>query len=83
MEKSWKQRKLDYYRFRYADTYERWKDLKVLDDRRVFCICYENITRSVNSLPEEPDNYVAVAMNHRLSEDCESMNSIMEVFKGR
>lgn len=80
---TWKEWKLFYMHQFFGKKYEEWKGRGYRDDRRVFCIMYDKIMEALNSLPEEPNLYVVVAVNNRMVEDFETMKSIKSVFKDR
>ena len=84
VEKSWKQIHLDYIHFKYRAKAEEWLKLEyVHDDRLVFCNVYRLMEEALNSLPEEPNNYVCVAMNRKMESDRQMLEEILDVFEGR
>lgn len=78
MEMTWKQHYLSYIAERYAKYLPRCEGQA--DGRRVYMNTYAQITRAVNSLPEEPDGYVKAAMWHAMAEDMEKMDGIIQAF---
>lgn len=82
MSKPWKQMWKDHLQQRYADAAERWKD-ETHDDRLVFVNVYRILQEALDSLPDEPHNFVACAVVSRMRESMETLDSIAEVFKGR
>lgn len=82
MDKSWKQMYKDHLRRHYGDAAERWKD-ETHDDRLVFVNCYRIMQEALDSLPDEPHNFVRVAVTRKIHETMETLDSIAEVFKGR
>ena len=79
---SWKQRHLYHLRTMYGKRAEEWKDVTT-DDRLVYCNIYRRMIEALNELPDEPHNYICVAMNHHMSEDRATLDSIKAVFEGR
>lgn len=82
MKESWKQRHLHHLKFFYGKLAEKWKDITT-DDRLVFVNTYRMMIDALESLPEEPVNYVCVAMNKKLRQDRKTLDSIAAVFQGR
>ena len=78
---SWKEMKLDNLRFFYGKLAAAWEGED--DDRGLFSNTYKMIIAAIESLPENPDNYVRCAMNHAISADTKTMNSIAARFTGR
>ena len=74
--KTWKSEKLDFLKFRYEKKAEEWKERH--DDRRLFSNTYYLIITAIETLPEEPNNYVCVAMNAMIKKDREILDSIMK-----
>ena len=52
----------------------------VADDRRVFINVYRQLYEAIDSLPDNPNNVVCVAMNHYISEEREMMDEILNRF---
>ena len=77
---TWKSLKLTVLRYSYAKEAERWANEE--DDRRLFHNTYNQIVRGVNSLPDEPDLYVRVAMDALIKKDCEMLGRIKTRFAG-
>lgn len=80
---TWKEFKLDYMHYFFAEKYDEWVNADVHDDRRVFTNMYRMIINALNQLPDEPDNYICVAMNKSMHEDIDVMKRIMRHFEGR
>ena len=76
--KNWKSVKLDCLKFLYEKKAEEWKECH--DDRRLFSNMYYQIITGVETLPENPNNYVRVAMNAMIQKNREELDSIMERF---
>lgn len=77
--KSWKDRKRDYFSFMYGDVAEDWKDEK--DDRKLFSNTYFMIMEAINSLDDDPNPYVKVAMNRMLEADKSMLDRILNFFR--
>lgn len=80
-EMTWKEQKLDYLKWLFEEKAVLWKNEH--DDRKLFSIMYFKIKEAVESLDDEPNLYVCVAMNNRISEDVATMEDIIEHFKNR
>ena len=80
---NWRDSRIFYLKFKYGKKYEEWKDQDLHDDRIVYCNIYRLQLEALESLPAEPLNYICVAMNHHMKEDRETLDSILENFKGR
>ena len=78
--KSWKRSKLSYLEFFYGSEYKSWKDLDTHDDRRLYCNTYEQIIDAINSLDDDPHNFVCVAMNKYIEEQENMMDRIIANF---
>ena len=81
MKKSWKERKLIVLRFHYEKLAAAWDNEG--DDRRLFCNLYKMIVHAVESLPDNPDNYVCCAMNNLIRDDRKTLDEIAARFAGR
>ena len=82
-EKTWRAIHVHYLKFFFEKLAEKWKDGGYTDDRIVYCNIYKHILDAIYSLPEEPHNFVCVAMNRYMDEDIEILKSIQERFKDR
>lgn len=76
--KTWKTLKMDYLKFKYEKQAEEWKDCH--DDRRLFSNAYYQIVEAIETLPEEPVPYIAVAMNNEIAKDREMLDRIAKRF---
>ena len=74
--KTWKSAKLEFLKYKYEKKAEEWKEYH--DDRRLFSNTYYQIITAIETLPEEPNNYVCVAMNNAIKEDREVLDRIMK-----
>lgn len=79
--KTWKQKKIEFVKHFYGDKVEAWKDEH--DDRRLYVNIYNMIIEALETLPEEPNNYICVAINREIAKDRETMDEIREHFKNR
>lgn len=77
--KSWKERERDYFSFMYGDLAEDWKD--EIDDRKLFSNTYFMIMEAINSLDDDPNPYVKVAMNRMLEADNCMLDRILYFFR--
>jgi len=75
---TWKTAKMEFLKFKYEKKAEEWKEY--LDDRRVYSNIYYQIIKAIETLPEEPNNYVCVAMNNEINKDREMLDRIMKKF---
>lgn len=80
-EMTWKEQKLDFIKFMFEEKAILWKDEH--DDRRLFSNVYFQMKEAIESLDDEPNLYVTVAMNNELGKDIEVMKRIREHFKDR
>lgn len=78
-EMTWKEQKLDYMKYFFEEKAILWKDEH--DDRRLYSNMYFQIKEAIESLEDEPNIYVCVAMNNEINKDKETMKSILEHFK--
>ena len=78
-EKTWKERQIDRFRWDYGFHAELFADEH--DDRRLLANIYNLIMEALQSLPDNPNNYVCCAMNHRFEEDKKIMDGILERYQ--
>lgn len=71
---TWKEHKLNYMQFMYGDKIAEYEHCK--DDRRVYFNIYNMIIEALNDLPDEPNKYICVAMNHKIDEDKKTLDRI-------
>ena len=76
---TWKTLKMDFLKFKYEKKAEEWKNCH--DDRRLFSNVYYQIIEAIETLPEEPVSYVAVAMNNEIQKDREMLDRIAKKFE--
>ena len=82
IEYTWKSLRLGFMAHRYGETAKRWKD-ETRDDRLVFVNMYNKMVRALETLPDEPDNYLCVAIDEKITRDWKTLDEIMTVFAGR
>lgn len=75
----WRDRKIDAIETLYGTWYDKY--IGEEDDRGLYCNIYKNIIHALKTLPEEPDNYVCVAMNKAINEDLATMQRIVIYFE--
>ena len=80
MEKTWKSRKTEYLTRVYGRHIEAFRGHD--DDRGIYCNTYGRMLAGIESLADEPDLYVRVAMNARIRQDTDSLDRILAVFEG-
>ena len=80
-EMTWKAHKLDYLKGiygRYVDEFDKYHD-----DRKLYCNMYRLLVEAVESLPDEPNGTVKVAMNRYISGELNTMQKIIDHFKNK
>ena len=82
MKETYKALHLKYLKMRYGEKAEQWKDITT-DDRLIYCNIYHMMIEALESLPDEPNNYVCVALNKKMERDCSTLESIKTVFGDR
>lgn len=86
-ETSWRERRLYHLRALYGKYFDKYtkeghnSDNLFFDDRGVFCNLYKMMEEALISMEEEPLNYVKVALNRKLTEDYNTLKSIIRVFE--
>lgn len=68
---------------KYEKKVERWQKPYICDDRTFFCSLYYKLLHVFETLPDELDNYVLVALNKQFRKDEETLDQIAKVFEGR
>ena len=79
---NYKMMHIQYLKMHYGKKAEIWKDVTT-DDRLVYCNLYQMMIEALESLPDEPNNYVCVALNKKMEKDCSTLTSILNVFQDR
>lgn len=80
---SWKYLKLWVWAHDYGYKMDEWNNIMppVTDDRRIFINTYRQIYEAIESLPENPNNIVKVAMNRYIDSERTEMNNIIRRFE--
>jgi len=80
---SWKYMKLWVWAHDYGYKADEWNDIMppVTDDRRIFINTYRQIYEAIESLPENPNSIVAVAMNRYIKSERFQMDEIKRRFE--
>jgi hypothetical protein len=78
---NWRDRKIEYLERLYGRWYEKYSGVNTFDDRRLYCNIYRMILEALKTLPEEPINYVCVAMNKAVEEDVNTLQNIVRNFE--
>ena len=79
----WKHLKL----WNWANDYEtkatEWNNIMppVSDDRYVYIHIYRAVYEAIDSLPDNPCNWLCCAVSHELSRERKTMDGILEEFK--
>ena len=76
--KTWKQQKLDFLKHLYGKYIDEFRGCH--DDRRVYYNIYQQIVEAVESLDDNPNNYVCVAVNDAIRADLMMMDDILVRF---
>lgn len=79
-EMSWKGKRL-YFLEKFEDDAERWQD--ECDDRGLFSNTYKKLVEAIESLPDNPNLTVCVAMNEYIRKEEEMLNRIKQHFEDR
>lgn len=79
-ERTFKEGWLDHMKWFYGPAYEAFSAQDPHDDRRIYINTYNMIVEAIKSLPDEPNNYVCVALNRLMDEDLEVMRDIGKRF---
>ena len=77
---SWRDTKL-YFLEKYEEDAKRWQNEH--DDRKLFSVIYEKLVEAINSLPEDPNLTVKVAMNQYMMGEYDTLDHIQKRFEGR
>ncbi len=77
-ETTWKERQIDYLKFRYGDYVEFCKKAEKFDDRCLMVRIYCQIVEALNSLDDEPIPFVCVAINNSIEKEMKTMDSIVK-----
>lgn len=80
---TWKDLHTRLIKARFGDKADKWQNGGYHDDRVIYCNLYKLMLNALDELPDQPCNYIRVAMNHKMREDCKTLAEIREVFKDR
>ena len=82
MRDDWKYLKLAVLEMEYGKKAEEWNNLypPVSDDRRVYINIYHQLIEAVQSLTDNSNTIVCVAMNRYINEEKKALDEIKEVF---
>ena len=78
----WKHLKLWLWASRYEDKAQEWNNIlpPVTDDRRVYINTYTQVYEALDSLPDNPHNWVCVAVNEKVRKERVMMSKILAQF---
>jgi hypothetical protein len=76
---TWKGHRIDYHRFMYGDYVERFTGHT--DDRQLFINTYNTVLSALESLEDEPNSLVKVAVNAQINKEYELMDRILAWFE--
>lgn len=78
----WKHLRLWSWAYDFEAKMHEWNNLfpPVDDDRRVFINTYQLVYDALDSMPDNPNNWVCVACNRKLDEERKMMNDILARF---
>lgn len=81
MKLCWRDTKIKNFELLYGTSYRQYKEYIEAnpwcnDDRTVYIKIYDGVMEGLKSLPEQPNNYVRIAMFHEINRDRERMNRI-------
>lgn len=82
MRDDWKSLKITVLEMEYGKKADEWNNLypPVSDDRRVYINIYHQLIEAVQSLTDNPNNIVCVAMNRYINEEKKTLDEIKKVF---
>ena len=80
-EMTWKTHKLGYLKGVYGGYVAEFD--KYHDDRKLYCNMYRSLVEAVESLPDEPNGAVKVAMNRYINGELDTMQEIIDYFKNK
>lgn len=82
MRDDWKYLKLAVLEMEYSKKADEWNNLypPVSDDRRVYINIYHQLIEAVQSLTDNPNTIVCVAMNRYITEEKKTLDEIKKVF---
>lgn len=77
---NWTEAKKSYVELMFGDFVRDFKLAGFTDDREIVVNLYEMIMEALDSLDENPINYVRCAMNKAIRKDLETMAGILDRF---
>lgn len=77
--KTWKQIMLDYLQMHYERKAIDWENEH--NDKRIMSNTYFMIVEALESLPDEPHNYIKVSIHAHMNESEELMDRIIKKFE--
>lgn len=82
MRDDWKSLKIAVLEMEYGKKADEWNNLypPVSDDRRVYINIYHQLIEAVQSLTDNPNTIVCVAMNRYIIEEKKTLDEIKEAF---
>ena len=82
MRDDWKSLKIAGLEMEYGKKAEEWNNFypPVSDDRRVYINIYHQLIEAVQSLTDNPNTIVCVAMNRYITEEKKTLDEIKEAF---
>ena len=78
---TYKQKKISYHKFMYEEPTERFNGHN--DDRQLYVNIYNYVLEALESIEEEPHNFICCAINHYLDKEYETLDDIKERFNNR
>lgn len=78
---TWKTRKINYMKTVYGSKIEEFKGHN--DDRGLYVNIYNMIIEALESIENEPHNFIIVALNRHISEKTACLDSIIENFNNK
>jgi len=76
----WAERKLKYHKSMYHSYYEGWKNVRKMDDRRLFRTMYELTEEAINAVADVDNLRVQIAMNSFIKEEYATYDKIIKTF---
>lgn len=82
MRDDWKSLKIAVLEMEYGKKADEWNNIypPVSDDRRVYINIYHQLIEAVQSLTDNPNTIVCVAMNRYIIEEKKTLDEIKEAF---
>lgn len=77
--KTWKEKKLNYLERFFRENAEEWKS--AYGERKEFSDRYYMIKEALETLEDEPHDYIKIAFSIKFTKDTHTMEGIQEQFK--